>query len=109
MLVLLAVAVVSSLALGCMTVGAALDVRRRAQTTADLAAIAAASHPFDSSDQACERAARVVDANLARLRACVVLDSVAEVVVELRAAVRLVGGTVVARARAGPATDISAQ
>ena len=85
--------------------GAAVAGLHRAQSAADLAALAAAADALRGPGAACAAASRIARGNGARLQGCALRGSVAEVTV----AVRLTGPLarlppVPARARAGPAT-----
>ncbi|HLN76306.1 MAG TPA: Rv3654c family TadE-like protein [Nocardioidaceae bacterium] len=110
-LVLVLVAVVTTLALAGVTIGGVLVGQRRAAAAADLAALAGAeavSHGAGSAVPgvaACQEADRVSTANDARLTGCLLegLEVTVEVTVDVRAALGL-GWSVPGRARAGPAT-----
>jgi secretion/DNA translocation related TadE-like protein len=84
-------------------VGAAHVARHRAQTAADLAALAGAAHAIEGSDPACARAAEIAAANGARVATCHLdgLDLTVTVEVSPPAVVG-VGRPATATARAGP-------
>ncbi|WP_055479002.1 Rv3654c family TadE-like protein [Sphaerimonospora mesophila] len=90
-------------ALVVVQIGAAGVVRHRAQSAADLSALAAASWMFAEPGRACERARTVAMANGARLRSCSLSDGVAAVSVIVAITLPLTGSrTVTGTARAGP-------
>lgn len=97
---LLAVVAVVVAALGWVgLLAGAQGARGRAQTAADLGALAGAQHRVLGGSGACEIAARTVRSNGATLTSCVpgaALD------LTVGAAVRTVVGTATAEARAGP-------
>jgi secretion/DNA translocation related TadE-like protein len=83
--------------------GTAVAGRHRAETAADLAALAAAVHVPDGTERACAVGARIAVRNRGSLRSCRVIGDDVEVAVSTR--VRFGGLGVlaaVARARAGP-------
>jgi secretion/DNA translocation related TadE-like protein len=91
---------------GALLYGGAVTGRHRAETAADLAALAAAVHAPDGPASACAEAASVAAANGGSLRACRVVGDDVEVAVSRP--VRLGGlgvRTAVARARAGPVDE----
>jgi secretion/DNA translocation related TadE-like protein len=84
-------------------VGAAVVARHRAQSAADLAALAAAIHLAEGSDPACRHARRIATANAARLVSCRIEISDVIVTTEVRpAGVAAAAGVARASARAGP-------
>jgi secretion/DNA translocation related TadE-like protein len=88
--------------------GGAVTGRHRAETAADLAALAAAVQVPDGAPAACARAATVAAGNGGSLRGCRLVGD--DVEVEVSRPVRLGGlgvRTAHARARAGPAQDAS--
>lgn len=100
--------VLLTVTIGVLSWSGALVARQRAQSAADLAALAAARHTARGSD-ACAAAVRVVRASGARLVRCAVDDTSAvlgvvevEVEVEVPAGSRLGVPPARARARAGP-------
>ncbi len=104
--VLIVVAVVMSATLGVLAWAGAVVARQRAESAADLAALAAAREAGRGGD-ACSAARRVVDASRVRLTACWVAGA-AEVTVTVETPVpALLDGLGLpparARARAGPA------
>jgi secretion/DNA translocation related TadE-like protein len=81
--------------------GSAVAGRHRAETAADLAALAAAVHVPDGT--ACAVGARIAADNGASLRGCQVVGDEVEVVVSRRVSLGRLGAfPTVARARAGP-------
>jgi len=83
--------------------GAAIVARHRAQSAADLAALAAAVHLAEGPDPACGQARRIASANRARLVSCRVVGSDVIVTTEVRpAGVAALAGVARAHARAGP-------
>jgi secretion/DNA translocation related TadE-like protein len=86
-----------------MVVGSAVIARHRAQSAADLAALAAAGRLADGQNTACEWAVSVADQMNARLTACAVEALDVVVSVDVDAALGRWGlGTTRAAARAGP-------
>lgn len=88
-------------------VGAAVLARERAETAADLAALAGAAQLLRGTEVACAAAGVVARSNGAEVTGCRVdgLDLLVEVNVEVEVAVGGgVGGPVAGRARAGPVT-----
>ena len=84
--------------------GAATVARHRAETAADLGALAAAQRALDGSSPPCVEAARIVRENGASLRACRVVGLDVEVAAALQVRVGTLGTWAAsARARAGPA------
>ncbi|GII02187.1 hypothetical protein Pta02_41950 [Planobispora takensis] len=98
------IAVISTVVLAVTFAGAARVIRHRAQTAADLGALAAARLAFADPDAGCAEAASLAVTNGARLTRCVVGDGgVATVRVTVSFTLPVVGvGEVVAHARAGP-------
>ncbi|MBP2707249.1 flp pilus-assembly TadE/G-like family protein [Microbispora sp. RL4-1S] len=83
--------------------GAARVARHRAQSAADLGALAAASWALASPEDACGRASAVSEANGARLTSCSVSHGIASVSTGVRFSVALLGSrTATGTARAGP-------
>ena len=111
-LVLVLVAVITTLALAGVTVGGVLVGQRRAAAAADLAALAAAEAlgpgfgPTVAGVAACEAAGTVSAANDARLTGCLVegVEVLVEVAVEVHGGFGA-GWTVPGRARAGPVKE----
>ncbi|ORA63226.1 hypothetical protein BST23_18875 [Mycolicibacterium elephantis] len=98
-----AMAVLLTLTVGAVYVGAAVIGRHRAQAAADLAAVAAATFLVDGSAAACTRATEVAMAMHARVSRCAVEDLDVVVAVDVDVAVgRLAVGPARAVARAGP-------
>ncbi|MEW9527624.1 Rv3654c family TadE-like protein [Microbispora sp. NPDC049125] len=84
-------------------VGVARVARHRAQSAADLSALAVAQWAFATPEGACDRAGAIAVANGARIDSCSVVDGVAEISASVRFAVPLLGDhTAIAMARAGP-------
>ncbi|MBM7771405.1 secretion/DNA translocation related TadE-like protein [Actinokineospora baliensis] len=90
-----------SLVLMVMTVAGAVSARHRAESAADLGALAAAGHVLDG--QACARARWVVERAGAELVGCAVSGWDATVEVAVRPAALI--GSARATARAGPVVD----
>ncbi|WP_405143523.1 Rv3654c family TadE-like protein [Sphaerisporangium viridialbum] len=91
------------LAAAFLLVGAARTAHHRAQSAADLSALAAAVQALAAPEKACRRARELAEANQASIRRCVVRAGV----VDVRVAVRLVlpglgERSAVAESRAGP-------
>jgi secretion/DNA translocation related TadE-like protein len=87
--------------------GAAVLARQRAETAADLAALAGAALVLQGPDLVCAGVVRVAGANGAMVDSCVVQGT--DVLVSVAASVQAgpISGTVVARARAGPVLRIT--
>ncbi|WP_338320421.1 Rv3654c family TadE-like protein [Streptomyces lonarensis] len=95
-------AVLVAVAAAVLAVVGVADTRQRAALAADLAALAAADRALLGPETACESAARVAEANGARLTRCALAaDGVADLSVAVSAAGN-VPFTVAARSRAGP-------
>jgi secretion/DNA translocation related TadE-like protein len=91
---------------GAFLYGAAVTGRHRAETAADLAALAAAVHVPDGESAACAEASLTAARNGGTVRACRVVGDDVEVAVS--APIRLGGfgvRTASALARAGPVAD----
>jgi secretion/DNA translocation related TadE-like protein len=102
--VLAAVSVLLAMTTGALSVVSAVVAAHRAQSAADLAALATAAAfvAGEPSSAACGRGATVAARNGGRLAVCRAgTDLSVEVVVEVRAGMPRVG-TATARARAGP-------
>jgi secretion/DNA translocation related TadE-like protein len=101
-----AAAFVAVIWLGCsaaLLYGGAVTGRHRAETAADLAALAAATHVPDGPASACAHAASVAAANGGSLRGCRLVGDDVEVEVSRRLSLGGLGvRSAVARARAGP-------
>ncbi|WP_073697304.1 Rv3654c family TadE-like protein [Mycobacterium sp. ST-F2] len=97
------IAVLAGLLSGAVAVGAAVIGRHRAQSAADLAALAAAGVLASGPGQSCRRAAAVAEAMGSRVGQCSVqrLDVVVDVEVPVRFG-RWHLGVAHGRARAGP-------
>jgi secretion/DNA translocation related TadE-like protein len=96
--------VLLAITLGGVYVGSAVIARHTAQSAADLAALAAATHLVDGADAACAQASALARAMHAAVARCVVEDL--DVVVTTEANVpfgRFGGSAARATARAGPA------
>jgi secretion/DNA translocation related TadE-like protein len=88
-----------------INLGAAASSRHRAETAADLAALAAASHAGDGEAAACAHGARVAHGMSARLVSCRLAGWEAAVEIEVRPSLALGSwGVAHGRARAGPVT-----
>ena len=87
--------------------GAAVLARQRAETAADLAALAGAARVLRGPDLVCAGAIRVADANGATVDSCVVHGTDVLVSVVARVEAGPISGTVSARARAGPVQRIT--
>lgn len=97
------VAVLVAVGIGGAAVGVAVAARHRAQSAADLAALAAAYRVGLGAEAACRRAESIAGAGGATVTACVV--EALDVVVTVNVAARWGDwslGTAVAAARAGP-------
>jgi secretion/DNA translocation related TadE-like protein len=101
-----AAAFVGLIWLGCsaaLLYGGAVTGRHRAETAADLAALAAAVHVPDGRTAACARAAAVAAGNGGSLRECRILGDDVEVEVSRPVSLGGLGVRIaLARARAGP-------
>jgi secretion/DNA translocation related TadE-like protein len=84
--------------------GLAATARHRAESAADLAALAAAAHSLDGQGRVCSMATAIVRANGSEVVRCQLTGDVAEVEVSRPLRIgSLQGWGAVARARAGPA------
>jgi secretion/DNA translocation related TadE-like protein len=98
------VAVLLALTTACVCVGSAVIARHRAQSAADLAALAAAGRLSEGADAACTYASAVARAVQADITRCVVEELDVVVAVEVRVDLGRFGlGPARATARAGPA------
>lgn len=96
-------AVILAVVGAAMVVGSAVIARHRAQSAADLAALAAAGRLAEGQSAACEWAVSVADRVNARVTACAVESLDVVVTVDVGAALGRWGlGTARAVARAGP-------
>jgi secretion/DNA translocation related TadE-like protein len=104
-----AAALVALIWLGCsaaMLYGGAVTGRHRAETAADLAALAAAVHVPDGAPNACRTAASIATRNGGVLRSCRVIGDDVEVAVSRPVSLAGLGvRTAIARARAGPVAE----
>ncbi|MEZ0069581.1 secretion/DNA translocation related TadE-like protein [Streptacidiphilus sp. MAP12-20] len=104
---LLLVTLAATAALG---VAGAVAARHRAESAADLAALAAAGRLLLDPGEACAHAASIASAQGATLRACIIRADASEDSVEVEVTVPAPGGLVPglpparARSRAGPVT-----
>ncbi|MDH2426731.1 Rv3654c family TadE-like protein [Sphaerisporangium sp. TRM90804] len=91
-------------AVALVLVGSARVARHRAQSAADLSALAAAVHALAAPEKACGHARRLATANHASLRRCVVRAGVVDVKVAARFVLPGLDGPLEAEAeaRAGP-------
>ena len=87
--------------------GAAVLARQRAETAADLAALAGAALVLQGPDAVCAGVVRVAGANGAVVDSCVVQGTDVLVSVAARVQAGPISGTVAARARAGPVLRIT--
>ena len=87
--------------------GAAVLARQRAETAADLAALAGAALVMQGPDLVCADVVRVAGANGATVDSCVVQGTDVLVSVVARVQAGPISGTVSARARAGPVGRIT--
>lgn len=93
-------------ALAVSAAGAGIVARHRAQSAADLGALAGAAHAMEGEAAACAGADAIVVANGGRMVRCGLAGLDVSVTVELSpAGVAAVAGSARATARAGPATD----
>jgi secretion/DNA translocation related TadE-like protein len=91
-------------ALGSAAAGAGVVARHRAQSAADLAALAAAARAAEGEEAACGRADEIATVNRARLVACRLDGFDVTVTAEVTpAGVAAFAGSARASARAGPA------
>lgn len=88
-----------------LQVGAATVARHRAQTAADLGALAGAAMVLEGEDRACAAAASIVQSNGARVQTCT--TDGADVLLTVTVVARLgpLTGNATGRARAGPVAD----
>ncbi|MFC4063820.1 Rv3654c family TadE-like protein [Actinoplanes subglobosus] len=104
-ILLLAVGLVLvGIALAAVTEGAARVARHQAGAAADLGALAGGPHAIEGQTAACAVAGRYVEANHARMTACVV-DGL-EIVVRTEVRLMLYPGSAEAAARAGPVSAV---
>ena len=82
--------------------GAATVARQRAETGADLAALAGAAKVLQGPDVVCAQVVRVASANGVDVQSCEVTGTDVLVLVVARAGVGPFAGTATGRARAGP-------
>ncbi|MET9338644.1 Rv3654c family TadE-like protein [Nonomuraea sp. NPDC003804] len=98
-------ALLFTVAMTFVLVGTVRVAHHRAQSAADLSALAAARWAFASPEKACERASRLAAQNGAGLVRCALTETTADVTVSVELSLPGVGErTVHARARAGPAS-----
>jgi secretion/DNA translocation related TadE-like protein len=97
-------AVLLSITIGAVCVGSAVIARHRAQASADLAALAAATRLTGGAEQACARASAVARAMRTVVTQCTVDELDVVVTVDAPASFGRIGvGSARAAARAGPA------
>jgi len=96
------VAALAGIAVGGMWLGSAVLARHRAQSAADLAALAAAQRVPAGRSAACLSAEALAAAMGAAVMRCEVDDADVSLVVRVHTGARL-GGAAVATAKAGPA------
>ncbi|MEZ0051347.1 secretion/DNA translocation related TadE-like protein [Mycobacterium sp. MAA66] len=103
------ISVIVALTVGAAEYGAAVIARHRAQTAADLAALAAAGALAGGREMACGRASEITAAMRAALADCRVEGLDIVVTVDVRVALRVPGlavaGPARSTARAGPASE----
>lgn len=87
--------------------GAATLARQRAETGADLAALAGAAKVLQGPDVACGAVVRVAVANDVDVQTCTVSGTDVLVMVSARAGAGPFSGSATGRARAGPVREIS--
>jgi secretion/DNA translocation related TadE-like protein len=87
--------------------GAGVLARQRAETAADLAALAGAATVLQGPDVACQRAVAVASANGAAVQSCTVTGADVLVTVSVRVRAGPVTGSATGRARAGPVAAIA--
>ncbi|MGV9774094.1 Rv3654c family TadE-like protein [Streptosporangium sp. NPDC003464] len=97
-------ALVFAVAAAVMFAGAARVARHRAQSAADLSALAAARLAFAAPDRGCAQASSLAGENGAKIMRCSIGgDGIADVQVAVRLSLPVVGNlTIMAGARAGP-------
>jgi len=88
--------------------GAATLARQRAETGADLAALAGAATVLQGPDAACAKVVRVAVANGVDVQSCEVTGTDVLVLVTARAGAGPFAGTATGRARAGPVEIVGA-
>jgi secretion/DNA translocation related TadE-like protein len=94
-------------AIASAAVGSAIVARHRAQTAADLAALAGALDSLDGVEVACARAREIAASNGGHLIACDLDGLDVVVTVEARpSGLAAMGGTARASARAGPVESV---
>lgn len=101
MLAAILVSALLTVSVGGMAVGSVIVARHRAQSAADLAALAAAARVPVGKDAACRQARAVAVAVQATLRVCVIIGLDVLVSVTTGTGLRMVGDAH-ATARAGP-------
>jgi secretion/DNA translocation related TadE-like protein len=87
--------------------GAAVIARQRAETGADLSALAGAAKVLQGPDAACAAVAAVAIANRVDVQSCAVTGTDVLVMVVARAGAGPFSGSASARARAGPVQEVS--
>jgi secretion/DNA translocation related TadE-like protein len=102
-LVLCTAALLALVGATAASLAAVAVARQRAAAVADLAALSVAQHALEGPSRACGWALRTAAADGGRIRSCVLVGDVAEVVVEVRPP-GWIGriGSASSRARAGP-------
>lgn len=88
--------------------GAAGLARQRAETGADLAALAGAAKVLSGPDVVCAAVVRVAVANRADVQSCAVVGTDVLVVVGVQVGTGPFAGAASAKARAGPVEDVGA-
>jgi len=87
--------------------GAATIARQRAETGADLSALAGAAKVLQGPDAACAAVVRVAAANGVEVQSCTVSGADVLVMVVARAGAGPFSGSATGRARAGPVAELS--
>jgi secretion/DNA translocation related TadE-like protein len=90
-----------------LQLGAATIARQRAETGADLSALAGAGKVLQGPDVACAAVVRVAVANKVDVQSCTVTGADVLVMVVARAGAGPFSGSATARARAGPVQEVS--
>lgn len=99
------ITVIWAVATAVVAAGMARVARHRAQSAADLSALAGAAWAFSRPALACTHAKEIADANGVVLESCAISEGIAEVAVSLRFTLPIAGArSVRATARAGPVT-----
>lgn len=100
-LVAISIGTLAAVLVVVLQIAGAVIARHRAETAADLAALAAAAAVVWDAGSACARAGSVASANGARMSSCEILGWDVRVTVEVDVRLGLLGGLAGGRARAG--------